>query len=247
MDLDIGKKTVMYVAIFVVLFMLTMQLQGLALEPNVSAAYTDFYITLALTGMVGLALMVAFAWKYGDAFSLPVWMKGGIVAVWVIFIILISTSAGQILPVPKASAASFQLTDETELYTSSVIPGVLEDWAYLWLLPMALLLTFLLVAEYGLGIEADAMTIGILAVVACVISATGYNIWVIPGFTSAHVPAYGNMQNAYIGAWTFALGQSLVYVFTGWFLPIAHMVHNYIIAQGQIYQISAGGFNIVGG
>lgn len=289
MDLDIAKNVGMYIAIFVVLFFLAMQMQGLSLEPHVSDSYATFYYNAAMLGIGGVLGVIVFNLKYWGILNIPVKFKIAIHIVWIIFIISITVFAGQILPVAKSfEGEPLQLNKETELYSASFPPGILEDWTYLWCLPLILLVAMLLYMEategiigasvgialgvaialvlsLGLGgililafilgavgyflgeMPIGAGTILALAVVACLISATGYNIWVIPGFTSAHVPAYGNAQNAYVGAWTFAVGQSLVYVFTGWFIPAAHIIHNYLIAYGHLYQINAGGFNIVGG
>lgn len=247
MDLDVKKNVAMYAAIFLALFILAMQIKGLSLEPDVSQAYSTFYFDLVMVGFAGLLATVAFGLKYGDALKLPWWSKAGVTAVWIIIIIMISTSAGQILPVPKASTVNFQLTPGTELYTSSVIPAITEDWTYLWVLPMVFLLIMSLVAEYGFGVEITGRYIVVFAVIACFIASTGYNIWVVPGFTSAHVPSYGNTQNAYVGAWTFAFGQSIVYVFTGWFLPIAHGIHNFMVTYGQLFQVNIGNLSIIGG
>lgn len=249
MDLDVGRKLIIPVVLMAALFIILLQLQGLGLEQHVSEAYASYYWQLAVIGFLGILATVVFGFKYGDLLGLPTWTKGAIVAVWVIFIVFISMPAlgGQIIPVPKASAASFQLTPETELYTSSVIPAITEDLAFLWFFPMVIILLTLLIMEYGIGIEITGTHLAAVAVIACLVASIGYNIWLIPGFTSAHVPAYGNQQTAYTGAFVFSFGQSMVYVFTGWFVPVAHAIHNFIVTSGQVYQYNIGGFNVIGG
>ena len=85
-----------------------------------------------------------------------------------------------------------------------------------------------------------------LMVIACLVATTGFNVWLIPGFTSAHVPTYGEQQGAYIGAWIFGFGQSMVYMTTGWLAPITHFAHNSYIAAGTLYGINIGGLTIIG-
>jgi len=192
-----------------------------------------------LQGMALTVAMGAFGlWYFShDIFGLSFLHKVIIIGGWTFLIVAMSFGGNQIWPVPKASIGSFQLTQGTELYTSSVIPGILEDLNYLAGLPMVLALAYFLMRENVFGGEIGSTEFIITGIIACLIASTGYNVWVVPGFTSAHVPAYGGATMAYAGAWIFSFGQALVYFVTGIFLPLPHILHNLIIAYGQIYAV----------
>ena len=234
-----GRTLLEYMAIFLVALLLMAQIQGLSLEPNISSAYADFYFRLSMMGIITLLGMGAFGIYYfsnDEIWKLSTTSKAIITVAWIVFIAFMTLGGNQMVGVPKASVATLQLTTETELWTSSVIPGFTEDLFYLAGLPMTFaFLVFILFDRFGWGIGTkEFMTV---SVIACLIAATGYNIWLIPGFTTAHIPAYGQTQLAYTGAFIFAAGQSLVYLITGWFIPIAHMLHNLIITYGALYLV----------
>jgi hypothetical protein len=241
MDLDTGKRLILPAFMAILLVFVLLQLQGLSLEHNVSQGYSTFYWRLAVTGVLAVTLTVAFGLKYGDIFELPTWMKASMHIIFIVFIAAISFSGNQIIPVPRASVTDFQLTAQTEYYTSTVVPAVTEDITYLWLLPMIIMWFSLLMIEYAGGVEPTRGMVAAVAVVACLAASIGYNVWVLPGFTSAHVPAYGDNRPAYLGATVFSFGQSMVYVLTGWFIPVAHFIHNSIVAYEEIYQVQGPG------
>jgi len=244
MDLDVKKALIqpaLMVALFIFIFL---QVLGLSLEPHVSSGYVNFYLPLSLFCLVGAAVTAAFDWKWGDVLELETWHKVVIVVVWTVFIASISFSGNQIIPVPKASVESLQLSAQTEVITSAWIAPPLEDMAFLWLLPMSFMIAMAIIIE-GLGHDLNKLQFAALSVIAVLIASAGYNIWVLPGFTTAHIPAYGNNQVAYEGAFVFALGQSSVYLVTGWFLPTAHGVHNLIIEESKRGSYSIGEFNII--
>jgi uncharacterized membrane protein (DUF485 family) len=228
-------------SIFIVALLLMAQIQGLSLEANISQSYTDFYFRLSIMGIVSLFGMVAFGIYYfsnDEIWKIPTEWKVIITVGWIAFVSFMTLGGNQMVGVPKASAVNLQLTQSTELWTSSVIPGFTEDLFYLAGLPMAFaVIVMLLFDRFGWGVGTKEF-MGI-SVVACLVAAGGYNIWVIPGFTTSHIPAYGNIQLAYAGAFIFAAGQSLVYLITGWFLPIAHIIHNLIVVYGSLYIVVA--------
>lgn len=245
--IDVMKENKWLLFGIIALFLISMNLSGLALEEHVSPKYIDFYQNLAYIAMSGSVILVVFMLSrenhIGEILGIDRKTKVVIFVAFIIFIVFMTTGLGQILPVPKASIG-FQLNADTELYTSTVIPGFVEDYAFLIVLPMVLLTIFLYVTEKVFGIEPGRGLAILFIILSCLISSTGFNIWVIPGFTSAHVPAYGEVQGAYIGAWIFGFGQSMVYMFTGYFVPIAHMAHNFLISYGNLYGISIGQFQI---
>lgn len=242
---ELKRNVILPLAITVVLIFIALQLQGLSLEPHVSETYVSFYGGLVAIGLAGIVGMAFFQIKFGFKLMKSRKWKLAILTVFVLFIVFLSLDRGQIIPVPRASVQEFQLNSGTELYTSSVIPGIVEDLVYLWLLPLAIIITILGLYEWKIG-EAGKPQIIAAVVIGCLIASTGYNIWLIPGFTSAHIPAYGQ-SDAYFGAWIFSFGQSMVYMTTGVFMPAAHIIHNLIISYGELYQINTAGFLIVGG
>ena len=105
----------------------------------------------------------------------------------------------------------------------------------------------MLLLEYVFGIELDGFMLLGLMILMCFLASMGYSTWVLPGFTSSHVAAYGQCQNCYTGAFVFGFGQSVIYMTTNMFLPIAHIAHNALIVYSQMYQINLGSLTIVGG
>jgi len=244
-DFEIKRNIAQPMIIVVLLIFIGLQLAGLGLEEHASQTYVSFYQYLVLLGAVGIVAMSFFQIKYGFRLIESSKIKLAMFGIFILFITLITINAGQIIPVPKASVQDFQLSKGTEMYTASVIPGITEDLTYLWLLPLAIALTGLGLYEWKIG-EADKPVIAVAVVLACLVASTGYNIWLVPGFTSAHIPAYGQ-SDAYLGAWIFSFGQSAVYMTTGWFFPAAHIIHNLMISYSHLYQISVFGIVLIGG
>lgn len=246
--IDIAKQSVMALVILLVVYFLGLQLQGLGLEEGVSRAYVDFYSGLIPLSILSIIALVVFKVRYFSVFGeyLGTAAKFGIIIVWTLFIVFISFSGQQVVPVPRASVESFQITAQNEMYLSSVVPGVLEDLNYLVGLPMIFAVILLLMLEFGAGIEPGAgVTIGVM-VLAAFVASIGYNVWVVPGFASAHVPSYGATNPALFGAFMFSFGQSLVYMVTGLFLPLAHIIHNAIIYTSAQSALSVGPLGVVG-
>jgi hypothetical protein len=235
-----NKAKAMNLVIFLVIFVLALQVLNLSLEENISGAYTTYYFGLAVLGGIGILGMAAFQIKYGDILGIPWILKALSIVGWTVFIVMITSTGQQIWPVPKASIEAFQIGPTEEMYTSAVIPPITEDLAFLFIFPLVLTLIILLILE-KLGHEDPGRAlITVVVVASCLVASTGYNIWLVPGFTSAHIPTYGGAQDAFVGAWVFSFGQSLVYMFTGWFVPAAHMIHNGIITNAQAHQVVGG-------
>jgi hypothetical protein len=252
-DFEIKKPLVGYIIIILITVFLYMQLQALSLEENVSQGYVSFYLGYAtlgiITAIMSIVLYAIVRIRWGSIIQ-HWWVKLALSIVFIFYIVMLTTGSGQIIDVPRASQVELQLTPATELYTSSVIPAILEDWIILWIFPFIIFIGIGLVLENGLGIEIDAENhvlryVGV-GVTACLIASVGVNVWLIPGFVSQHVPAYGGQTDAYTGAFLFALPQSILYFFTGWFLPVAHGIHNFIVTYGSLYQIIGGPFMIGG-
>jgi len=239
------KKEIVYIIILMALFVISMQLQGLSLEPNVAEGYVRFYQALIPICMFGAIFLILYKFLETEEFKIieSKWLKIGIHLTWIIIIIILTTRAGQILPVPKASVQEFQLSVGTELYTATVIPGLLEDFSYNLVFPLMIVITGALVIHLT-GRDVSRTQIIALILGACFISSLGYNVWVIPGFASAHVPAYGQQPTAYLGAFIFSYGQSTVNLMTGWFIPFAHIIHNGIIAWSNVQGLAIGGVPI---
>ena len=238
-DVDIKWTIVKQLIIIIPLVFIAMQLNGLALEPHVSASYVEFYQnTLNVAAWILILFLVANVYKevrVGDILGLKNYQKAFVMGLFIVLILSMTLGAEQgtsVIPVPRASALPLQLDANTEVLTSSIIPAFTEDALYLIALPMLILFTLSFVIK-----PKSAKVLLTLMVISSLIATTGFNIWVIPGFTSAHVPAYGEVQEAYLGAWIFGFGQSMTYMVTGWFVPVAHGLHNYIISSSILYQV----------
>lgn len=247
--IDIGKTTGIGIVLFGIVYFLGLQLQSYSLEQGVSQAFSDFYsglIPLAIMSIIGLSIFrVRYLEIFDDFMSNKV--KFALISGWIIFIVLLSFSGTQVVPVPRASVEALQLTAGTEIYLSSVIPGILEDLVYLVGLPMVLLVTIALISEFVLGLEISLGTLTVMALIAAFIASVGYNVFVIPGFAAAHVPSYGATNPALFWAFLFGFGQSTIYIFTGMFFPLAHVLHNAIIVIGAQSGLSVGPLAITGG
>lgn len=243
---DVAKTSVQGVAIFFAVFFLGLQLQGLSLEAGISASYVAFYSGLIPLALMSIIAISIFRVRYLELFDFGIPVKFAIIAGWTLLIVFLSFSGTQIVPVPRASVEGFQIGASEQLYLSSVIPGILEDLVYNVGLPMTLLVIIALVAEFGFGIEIGTGSLVGFAVIAAIVAAIGYNVWVVPGFASAHVPSYGVTNPGLFAAFFFSFGQSLVYILTGIFLPLAHILHNMIVFFGSETGFNVGALSITG-
>lgn len=244
MEIDsVGKKEgVLNLIIIILLFFLALQIHGMSIDPNIVESYPKFYSGLALLGIIGMSAVTFFDFLETEELQIihGIYSKIGVHAVWILLLFLMTTSVfGQILPVPRASQVDFQLDPSMEFWTSSVIPAVTEDTVYLFLLPMVIFMGFVLGGNL-LGADITGQLAVIFLVIACLISSTGYGFWIVPGFTSMHQNAYGQQPDNYFGAWIFATGQSLINVFTGAPIMIAHGLHNYMIYLSRTSQFNIG-------
>lgn len=247
MEIDtILKRELMFVIVLIAIFWLSLSLQGLAIEEGISQDYVLFYQGLVTTGIIGLTAGISYAFLKTEEFEIfdERWQKILVHGVWIIFIILLTTNAGQVVPVPKAGINSFQLTTETEYYTSAIIPGVLEDFSYNYTFPLLLVILGSIVIHIA-GFNVSRIQVIALILGACFITSIGYNIFVIPGFTTAHIPAYGENPQNFIGIFMFSYGQSVVNMITGWFVPFAHIIHNALIVQASQAGLTIGGLEIL--
>lgn len=237
---DVKQKLIWTLLFLGILLILATILNNYALNPNISSEYTNFYqtnLSYAAWGM--LLIMIGFNLMISDKIAKV--LKFGILHKSIIFfgfffaMMFMTFFGGQIVGVPKASIGEFALTQGDEIMTSSVIPGYVEDGLYLIAIPYLILAIMLLFHERFFG----DVSIPILIIFMLVSSGIGGTI-----FTAAHVQTYGELQDAYLGAWIFGSGQSFVYQLTGWYLPLTHIVHNAVIAVGDLYGISIGQFQI---
>jgi hypothetical protein len=244
-DLDVMKGLVWPLILVLALIFASMQINGIALEQDVSPQYVEFYRnTFNVAGWAIVALLLFNIPReagVGEILGLSRLNKAIIFFGFIGIIMFMTVGAGQMLPVPRASVEALQLTPATEIITSSVIPALAEDSLYLMAFPLVILTILMFIFK-----PQSRIVLVALMVVACIIATTGFNIWLIPGFTSAHVPTYGEQQDAYMGAWIFGFGQSMVYMTTGWLAPVAHFLHNAWITAGTLYGINIGGFAVLG-
>lgn len=222
----------------VILFVLYLQLMQMSVDPMVDPKFSSFYINGMIGGMLIISFMGLFRWKFGDAFNLPNWAKGVWIIVFVLFISMMTLNTGQMIGVPDSMVLGASIPKESQIYNSAVFPAFGEDMTWLVGLPMGLTFVFLLISE-RLGFEVGWTLFLTLGITACLISAFV--------FTSAHQQAYQEQRVAYTGAFIFSAGQSITYLATGVFLPIAHFVHNFLVKFNQMYGINVFGYSISGG
>lgn len=239
------KGNLYYLVIVSILFIISLQLMGLSLETHVSQVFIQFYQPLSLICIAG-GFLVFFLFLKTNEFKI---IENKYVALavhgsWIVFILFLTTKAGQILPVARASQVEFQLSAATEVVTSSVIVPFLEDFSYNFLFPLLIVIVGVVLLKLG-KIDVEKKHIIVLIFLACFVTSTGYNLWVVPGFTSTHIPAYGDNPQAYVGATLFSYGQSVINLMTGYFNPAAHGIHNYIILASKSSSFAIGGFQII--
>lgn len=249
MELDIERKDMaQYGILAAVLFLLALYLFSLTLDTRVAASYSQFYLIQNILAFASIPVLVVFNWKLGEILEIPNIFKGVLIVVFTVFIVMISLPGVQqamnyadcsgdvcvsrpIIKIPRAVAGNFQIDPSTETMTSAVVPAITEDLNYLFTLPLLLVVIMIFVGE-AIGNVSGSQFI-VFAIVACLIASTV--------FTGAHSPSYGNNQQAYTGAFIYSFGQSMTYVFTGWFVPAAHFLHNYIVNYSRSTSLSIGG------
>lgn len=248
-DIDIKRSLMWPIFFLIALMFIGMQLNGLALETNISNEYISFYqntLNLAAWSLVLLVFSNLYLeTRLGDILGISTTNKAIMFFGFFAFIMLLTVGSGQVLPIPRASAQPLQLNSGTEIITSALIPAFTEDALYLMALPAIMLTMILGFMEWAFGRPSPTQAI-MAVILACIIATSGFNIWVIPGFTSAHVPAYGEQQSAYLGAWIYGFGQSMVYILTGWLAPITHFAHNALIVVNQMYNLNIGNLIVTG-
>lgn len=240
-------KLVEYAVIALATGFLMLQVHIMSLLETVSSSYTAFYFNTFIIGAWMVVVLAAFGIWYLTVNPLGLdWrMQLAIILGFNVFILVFTAAGNQIWPVPKAfdlpmDQLRTEVTPLQNYLTSAVIPGWSEDLVFLFGWPAFLLLLYMVPRTVFFG-KPGGMEFIIVAAIACLVASTGYGTYIIPGFTSAHVPAYGQAGTAYVGAWIFSAMQSFVYFVTGLFIPTAHMLHNAVIVHGQLYAIALMG------
>lgn len=242
--------------IFLTFVFIALQLVSLNGENNINPKYLSVYQPLSIICIIGaLAFIILQLVNGPDTADLgfiatrtpfrPLsmsWLKFVIIGIWALGIALaVTTVKIQFLPIPVATTG-LQLTDSSNAYLMSVIPGFLEDFAYLIILPQMVIIILTLLFNAILKIDLRRSVPGslLLSLLGCFIASLGYGIWLIPGFTSSHA-IYGENIPAFLSAFIFGFMQSFIYQITGFFLPVAHILHNLIYSLGLVTAISIGG------
>lgn len=249
MELDFEKRDwIQYGVIAIVLFLLALYTASLFLDIRISQSFSLFYIMQNILAIAVIPLLIIFNWKVGQIVEIPAAYKAIVTVVWIGFIVAISLPGVQqalnyadcsgdvcvsrpIIKIPNAVVENYQIDSSTQTMTTSVIPAIDEDANYLLILPIFLMVLMVFLGDAIWNVTGSHLIV--FALIACFISASI--------FTGAHSPSYGNNQQAYTGAFVYSFGQSAVYVFTGWFLPIAHFMHNYIVNFSRSTSLSIGG------
>ena len=159
---------------------------------------------------------------------------------------LSATTPGGIVffPIPQVIGSStYQISSAQNIYLSSIPPGIYEDLAYNLIIP-SILLTFISLIAWKLGFDLDdKKTMIVIIIIACLISASGVSIWVIPGFASAHT-VYSTSSPNFISVFIFGFMASFMNLTLGMFGSwMAHAVHNALITASIQYNIQYFGIS----
>jgi hypothetical protein len=226
-------------AYFFIILLVFVSLAMVGTSPALSQTFVTFYSDLLLAGMILLGFMVATKWIFGGV-GLDTRLSVFIVIVWIVFIFAVTATSGQIIGVPNAVTleAAPTFPNNLQVIYSSLYPAFGEDYVWLLGIPYAVIFFILGVLKVGFGAELGLAGFLGVAFLAAIIGGTL--------FTSAHMQAFQEQRIAFVGAWIFGVGQSFVYITTGFLVPVAHMLHNAIIKSNELFGISAFGFFILG-
>ncbi len=234
---EITPGTAQYAIVIALVLLTAGLLNQFFLDPGIQDQYVAFYLNLAIVGAIGGVFVTVYLGRFilSNLGFLGVGIILSVTAIWIIFFTFLSLQAvatgSQVIGVPDAVTTPLATVIPNEVLTRAFIPALLEDFWYLYVFPGLIAMFMLAFYEFiWPGEEVGFLEYSVAMVIATL--AAAFN------FTSAHFAAYGNQIDAFIGAFIFAWGQSLVYAFTGLFLPLAHFIHNYIVTVGPQFAIA---------
>ena len=240
--IDLVKRGKWLIFITISILIVRQVLMMALLDSVLSQTYLNWYLEASITALGYMVIIFIFGiyreLRLGEALGLSNMNKIIIFVGFVAFMVVATWGAGQIIGIPSNIAnQGFSISGGEELFYSSIVPAVTEDPIFLIAVPALSAMIILIIYEVVAGKP------GIKIVTAAIIISM-----IIGGtvFASAHQVAYGQNQDAYLGAWVFGVGQTGVYMTTGIFLPVAHIVHNAMLTLGNLYGINIGAFTIVG-
>lgn len=235
---EITAGNVQYAVVIGIILLTLGVLNGFTLDPGIAESYTTYYINLSIMCVIGGIFVTVYLGRFilGNLVSVETVAKVVIAAVWIGFFTYLSLNAvsnnSQIIGVPNAVTTPLSTIAPDETFTRAFIPALLEDFWFFYVFPGLIAMFMLIFYEFVFpGEDAGFITYSVTMVIATFFGALN--------FTAAHFAAYGNQIDAFIGAFVFGWGQSLVYAFTGIFFPAAHFLHNYIVTVSPQFAIVA--------
>jgi hypothetical protein len=244
-------------AIITIFIFLLLQLVNLRGDPQISSIYLDVYSWMMMFNIIVATISLAFIFfrePITAHFSPPAssdeyriipwtWLKFVLIIIFAISILFsVTTFKVQFAPIPKPLNVGYTISPISEMYLSSVIPGVAEDFAFFWALPQLIfnLLWLLFLITLRIDVRASKGSWFGIMLIAIFISSIGYGI-IVPGFASAHSQVYQDYTPAYLSAFFFGFTQSVLYAVTGLFFPLPHILHNALFILGFAIALSIGG------
>jgi hypothetical protein len=257
------KFNILYSGIIFVAMLITyIQLLTIQGNPEISEFYLTKYLWLGIFSVVVSFFSICFIWvKEPLTAHIPAlassdeyriipwtWLKFVLMIIFSVTILLsVTTLKIQVIPVPHVTTTGYLMSPITEMYYSSVIPALYEDFTFGLILPTLLFNILWLIFFLTLKIDLRAnkfIYLGSMLVILF-ISSVGYGL-IIPGFATAHIPVYQDNIEAYLSATVFMFAQSLIYAVTGLFFPLAHLIHNALFTLGFVVAYSIGGISTTG-
>jgi len=257
-------RTGFVVSSFLIFILFTIQLSFLKLtKPEILDSYILSFLPLAIIAMVvsGFAMIMVFV-KWDNPYmnignpiapeyvpTQRIWRVPLIAVIAVAVFWSAASFAGiQALPtdtfIPVTSAGEpMALSAGENIMFSSVYPAFIENYfAFIMVgivgAPILLLLSILMGGVNSINYIGSRL-------LAIPIVCYGFT-WLIPGFASAHTVVQAGNQQFFITAWIFQMSEQVVILFGGFFIPLAHFLHNMIWSLGLTSAV-AFGFIVLGG
>lgn len=208
-------------------------------DPTITTEWKNFYFALGMLGTflasVGFVLMFVKGEPLLSKFS-HLWSDDDRLLskkMAVILILILSITSGIfmyvrntiLLPVPEAITQS--ISPSKEWFITSIVPAFLEDYVFFIVIP-SMVYVFLRTL-----LKNDSTPL--LVAVIIISSLAGALL-----FANFHADVYGNNIPYYTSALVFGMVISMIYLASGIFLPLAHIVHNTIAVFLLKYSIVVG-------
>jgi|GEM_PF-6453865 len=208
-------------------------------DPSITSEWKSFYFSLGMlaTFLASVSFVLMFIKgepilsKFSHLWSDDERILPKKVAVALLVILSITSGVFMyvrntiLLPVPEAITQS--IAPSKEWFVTSVIPAFFEDYVFFIVVP-SMVYVFLKAL-----IKSDSTSV--ITALILISSFSGALL-----FANFHADVYGNNIPYYTSALIFGMTISVIYLASGIFLPIAHLVHNTIAVFLLKYSIVVG-------